>query len=52
MKTNRNKVAIHLRRNSPLIQESGDKRQRGLAKSSAVFLKSVNGRQGSLACLH
>ena len=52
MKTNRNKVAIYLRRNSPLIQDSGDKRQRGLAKSAAVSLKNVNGRQETLACLH
>ena len=49
MKTNRNKVAIYLRRNSPLIQDSGDKRQRGLAKSAAVSLKNVNGRQETLA---
>ena len=52
MKTNRNKVAIYLRRNSPLIQDSGDKRQRGLAKSAAFSLKNVNGRQETLACLH
>ena len=48
MKTNRNKVAIYLRRNSLLIQDSGDKRQRGLAKSAAVSLKNVYGRQESL----
>ena len=52
MKTNRNKVAIYLQRNSPLIQDSGDKRQRGLAKSAAVSLKNVNGRQETLACLY
>ena len=49
MKTNRNKVAIYLQRNSLLIQDSGDKRQRGLAKSAAVSLKNVNGRQETLA---
>ena len=48
MKTNRNKVAIYLQRNSLLIQDSEDKRQRGLAKSAAVSLKTVNGRQESL----
>ena len=48
MKTNRNKVAIYMRRNSVLIQDSGDKRQRGLAKSAVVSLKNVNGRQESL----
>ena len=48
MKTNRNKVAIYLQRNSLLIQDSGDKRQRGLAKSAAVSLKNVYGRQESL----
>ena len=40
MKTNRNKVANYLRRNSLLIQDSGDKRQKGLAKSAAVSLKT------------
>ena len=49
MKTYRNKVAIYLRRNSQLIQDSGDKRERGLAKSAAVSLKNVNGRQETLA---
>ena len=48
MKTNRNKVTIYLRMNSLLIQDSGDKPQRGLAKSAAVSLKNVNGRQESL----
>ena len=48
MKTNRNKVAIYLQRNSLFIQDSEDKRQRGLAKSAAVSLKNVNGRQESL----
>ena len=48
MKINRNKVAIYLQRNSLLIQDSGDKRQRGLAKSAAVSLKNVYGRQESL----
>ena len=52
MKTYRNKVAIYLRRNSPLIQDSGDKRERGLPKSAAVSLKNVNNRQETLACLH
>ena len=49
MKTYCNKVAIYLRRNSQLIQDSGDKRERGLAKSAAVSLKNVNGRQETLA---
>ena len=48
MKTGRNKVAIYLQMNSLLIQDSEDKRQRGLAKSAAVSLKTVNGRQESL----
>ena len=48
MKTSRNKVAIYLQKNSLLIQDSEDKRQRGLAKSAAVSLKNVNGRQESL----
>ena len=48
MKTNRNKVAIYLQRNSLLIQDSGDKRQRGLAKSATVSLKNFYGRQESL----
>ena len=37
MKTSRNKVAIYLQRNSLLIQDSGDKRQRGLAKICGCF---------------
>ena len=37
-----------MQRNSLLIQDSGDKRQRGLAKSAVVSLKNVNGRQESL----
>ena len=49
MKTSRSKVAIYLQRNSLLIQDSGDRRQRGLAKSAAVSLKSVNGRQESVS---
>ena len=49
VKTSRSKVAIYLQRNSLLIQDSGDKRQRRLAKSAAVSLKSVNGRQESLS---
>ena len=49
MKTSRSKVAIYLQRNSLLIQDSGDKRQSGLAKSAAVSLKNVSGRQESLS---
>ena len=48
MKTSRNKVAIYLQKNSLLIQDSEDKRQSGLAKSAAVSLKNLNGRQESL----
>ena len=49
MKTSRSKVAIYLQRNSLLIQDSGDKPKRGLAKSAAVSLKNVSGRQESLS---
>ena len=48
MKTSPNKVEIYLQKNSLLIQDSEDKRQRGLAKSAAVSLKNFNGRQESL----
>ena len=41
MKINGNKVNIHLRTNSPLIQDSEEKRQRGWPKSGAVSLRNV-----------
>ena len=51
MKTNRNKVAIYLRRNSLLIQYSGYKRQRGLTKSSETKLPTYWTKSFSKICL-
>ena len=51
MKTNRNKVAIYMRGNSLLIQYSGDKRQRGLAKSAETKFPTYWTTSFSKICL-